>query len=158
MFNIKTFPKKFRHHLEDDFSNLLTLLRETKSSRSANEESINLKVDNDFISVLFVDDVHVMEDRLCKMKVANGDEEKVADFEELLNLTKKFNEEVDGLVVWMKEVEAFLTKESTPSDDLDTLDAQLKESSGLLDDFSTLQPTVDAINELGLKLLLRCES
>ena len=51
----------------------------------------------------------------------------------------------------MNEVATFLQTEHTPSTDLTTLDAQLKESSSLQDDVVSLQPTVDAINELGIK-------
>ena len=51
----------------------------------------------------------------------------------------------------MNEVQTFLETEKTASTDPATLEAQLKESSSLQDDVKTLQPTVDAINELGIK-------
>ena len=51
----------------------------------------------------------------------------------------------------MKEVDTFLKTEHTASADPATLEAQLKESSSLQDDLLTLQPTVDAINELGIR-------
>jgi len=51
----------------------------------------------------------------------------------------------------MKEVDTFLKTEHTASTDPATLEAQLKESSSLQDDLLTLQPTVDAINELGIR-------
>jgi hypothetical protein len=53
----------------------------------------------------------------------------------------------------MKEVDTFLKTEHTASSDPVTLEAQLKESSSLQDDLVTLQPTVDAINDLGIRLL-----
>ena len=55
------------------------------------------------------------------------------------------------IVCRMKEVDTFLKTEHTASSDPVTLDAQLKESASLQDDLVTLQPTVDAINELGIR-------
>jgi len=137
---------------------MLSVLEKSKLLSQPEKEVQPTETKIDFSEVLFADDVHIMEDRLCKMRLVNMDKQKFADYEELLIQTKKFNEELDGLVLWIKEVETFLAKESIPSDDMDTLDAQLKESTGLLEDFSTLQPTVYSINELGLKLLLRFQT
>ena len=41
------------------------------------------------------------------------------------------NEEISGLSLWMKEVRVFLEAEDAALGDLDTLDAQLKESNAL---------------------------
>merc|ERR1719495_201278 len=60
--------------------------------------------------------------------------------------------------MWMKEVEVFLHAEDAAFGDLDTLDAQLKESNALQEDILTLQPNVENINETGQSLLSRCSA
>ena len=65
------------------------------------------------------------------------------------NFLEKYS--YDPFFFRMNEVQTFLETEKTASTDPATLEAQLKESSSLQDDVKTLQPTVDAINELGIK-------
>ena len=44
---------------------------------------------------------------------------------------RQWREEVEGLSLWMKEVETFLTAEEAALGDMETLEAQLKESNAL---------------------------
>ena len=76
----------------------------------------------------------------------------------LQSTLNQWKEELQGLSMWMKEVEVFLHAEDAAFGDLDTLDAQLKESNALQEDILTLQPNVENINETGQSLLSRCSA
>ena len=69
---------------------------------------------------------------------------------------RQFEEEVEGISRWMREVEAFLAAEDPAVGDRATLEAQLKESNALQDDIATLSPNVQTINETGQQLLSKC--
>ena len=87
-----------------------------------------------------LDDWQQVKERLKERKEEVG---------QTLETMRQYKEEVDGLALWMKEVETFLNAEDAPGGDMETLEAQLKESNALQDDINTLHPNVDNINLTG---------
>ncbi|XP_077976931.1 dystrophin-like isoform X2 [Glandiceps talaboti] len=66
---------------------------------------------------------------------------------------KQWQDEVDGIQVWMKDVEVFLHVEEPALGDVETLEAQMEQSQALKDDIETLQPNMNSINETGGRLV-----
>ncbi len=58
-------------------------------------------------------------------------EERVAAVEADAERARSFKQELDGLFVWMREVDVFLNAEEAAFGDRETLEAQLKESNAL---------------------------
>ena len=79
------------------------------------------------------------------------------EVESLIADLNTWTEELQGLSMWMKEVEVFLNSDDTALADLETLDAQLRESDALQDDIKTLQPNFDHIIRTGQNLISKCE-
>ena len=67
-----------------------------------------------------------------------------------------FEEEVEGILRWMQEVDVFLAAEDPAVGDRATLEAQLKESNALQDDIATLSPNLGKIDAAGQQLLSKC--
>ena len=102
------------------------------------------------------DEAGVLVEQLMEVKTdlrARDEELKV-----LSSTLNQWKEELQGLSMWMKEVEVFLHAEDAAFGDLETLEAQLKESNALQEDIQTLQPNVENINETGHSLLARCRN
>ncbi len=83
-------------------------------------------------------------------------EDRLAEVESDVNQLQSFQQEIDGLFVWMREVDVFLNAEEAAFGDRETLEAQLKESNALQDDIQTLKPNVTVIRETGENLSRRC--
>ena len=100
----------------------------------------------------YIQDVDLME---AEMKKISDDEEglKTADALNKIKKLKRFQDDMDGLIIWMKEVDAFLHAEEPAFGDSETLEAQLNESNALQDDIKTLKPNVEKIKTNGLDLL-----
>ena len=92
--------------------------------------------------------------KTVKMELRLREEE----LESLSSSYQQWREELQGLSLWMKEVEVFLNAEEAAIGDMMTLEAQLKESDALQDDVRTLQPNLELINETGSNLLTHCDS
>ncbi len=84
-------------------------------------------------------------------------EERILAIDRDIQQLESFKQELDGLFVWMREVEVFLNAEEAAFGDRETLEAQLKESDALQDDINTLKPNVTVIREAGLVIRARCD-
>ncbi|XP_067142933.1 dystrophin isoform X3 [Centruroides vittatus] len=71
---------------------------------------------------------------------------------------KQLQEEMDGLSSWMEEVTVFLNAEDAALGNIETLQAQLEQSTALQEDIKTLQPNLDSINSSGKELLKNAET
>ena len=91
--------------------------------------------------------------KTVKMELKMREEE----LESLSSSYQQWREELQGLSLWMKEVEVFLNAEEAAIGDMMTLEAQVKESDALQDDVRTLQPNLELINETGSNLMKHCE-
>lgn len=83
-------------------------------------------------------------------------ESRISCLEAELVKLNQFDEEIEGISRWMREVEVFLGAEDPAVGDRATLEAQLKESNALQDDIETLKPNLACINENGGQLLNKC--
>ena len=93
-----------------------------------------------------------------KMKKTKTDlKNRENELDSLATTFNQWKDELQGLSLWMKEVEVFLHAEEAAIGDIDTLEAQVKESDALQDDIRTLQPNMDQINETGNTLINRCD-
>ena len=93
-----------------------------------------------------------------KMKMTRTElKNRENEVESLIADLNSWTEELQGLSMWMKEVEVFLNSEDTALGDLETLEAQLRESDALQDDIRTLQPNFDLINRTGQSLIDKCD-
>ena len=92
--------------------------------------------------------------KTVKMELKLREEE----LEALSSSYQQWREELQGLSLWMKEVEVFLNAEEAAIGDMMTLEAQVKESDALQDDVRTLQPNLELINETGSNLINHCDS
>ncbi len=79
-------------------------------------------------------------------------EDRIEQVERDAQQLAQFQEELHGMSVWMKEVQAFLRAEDPAFGDIETLQAQIKESDALQDDVQTLRPNVTVINETGQRM------
>ena len=91
--------------------------------------------------------------KTVKMELKLREEE----LESLSSSYQQWREELQGLSLWMKEVEVFLNAEEAAIGDMMTLEAQVKESDALQDDVRTLQPNLELINETGSNLIKHCD-
>lgn len=71
---------------------------------------------------------------------------------------KQFQEEMEGLSNWMEEVTIFLNAEDAAVGNIETLQAQLEQSTALQDDIKTLKPNLDSINASGKELMKNAET
>ena len=93
-----------------------------------------------------------------KMKMTRTElKNRENEVESLIADLNSWTEELQGLSMWMKEVEVFLNSEDTALGDLEALEAQLRESDALQEDIRTLQPNFDLINRAGQSLIDKCD-
>ena len=105
---------------------------------------------------------HLSEDEAAELvdQMKNVKMELKQREEELEALTSSYfqwREELQGLSMWMKEVEVFLNAEEAVIGDILHLEEQVKESDALQDDVRTLQPNLELINETGSNLIKHCD-
>ena len=113
--------------------------------------------DEAFVPANFTD--QEASDIVEKMKMTRTElKNRENEVESLIADLNSWTEELQGLSMWMKEVEAFLNSEDTALGDLETLEAQLRESDALQDDIRTLQPNFDLINRTGQSLIDKCDN
>uniref|UniRef100_A0ABM0LUL5 Dystrophin-like n=1 Tax=Saccoglossus kowalevskii TaxID=10224 RepID=A0ABM0LUL5_SACKO len=85
--------------------------------------------------------------------VSSSVQERSEKLEKAISDVRQWQDEVDAIEVWMKDVEDFLQVEEPALGDIETLEAQLEQSLALQDDIhDTLQPNMTSINEAGSKL------
>jgi len=129
------------HHMEDIWAQI--------------EEHIHL-FDEAFVpAYLTEDEAGVLVEQIMEVKTDLRSREE--ELKLLSNTLNQWREELQGLSMWMKEVAVFLHAEDAAFGDLETLEAQLKESNALQEDILTLQPNVENINDTGQSLLGRCD-
>ena len=113
--------------------------------------------DEAFVPAYFTD--QEAADIVEKMKETKTElKNRENEVDSLLNTLNQWKEELQGLSMWMKEVEVFLNAEEAAIGDIDTLEAQVTESDALQEDIRTLQPNLDNINETGQSLISRCDN
>ena len=113
--------------------------------------------DDAFVPAYFTEEEST--DIVEKMKKTKTDlRNRENELDSLIATFNQWKDELQGLSLWMKEVEVFLNAEEAAIGDIDTLEAQVKESDALQDDIRTLQPNMDQINETGNTLINRCDS
>ncbi|XP_041352153.1 dystrophin-like isoform X2 [Gigantopelta aegis] len=78
--------------------------------------------------------------------------ERLGKLERCIMQMKQYQNQLVGLTRWMDEMDVFLHAEDPASGDIPTLEAQLHESSGVLDDIKTLKQNVSSINALSTAL------
>lgn len=112
--------------------------------------------DEAFVPANFTD--QQASDIVEKMKITRTElKNRENEVESLIADLNSWTEELQGLSMWMKEVEVFLNSEDTALGDLETLEAQLRESDALQEDIRTLQPNFDLINRTGQSLIDKCD-
>lgn len=70
---------------------------------------------------------------------------------------KQFQDEINGLDVWMMEVADFMKAEEAAFGDISTLERQLQESDSLQNDIDTLRPNVTVMKESGAGLKVKAD-
>ena len=112
--------------------------------------------DDAFVPVYFTEEQanNIVE----QMKSVKDDlQQRQSDLDSWISTLNQWQEEINGLSLWMKEVAAFLNAAKDSNEDVETLEAQVKEIDALQDDIKTLQPNFDNINDIGQTLLSNCD-
>ncbi|GAB6025091.1 hypothetical protein CHUAL_010524 [Chamberlinius hualienensis] len=89
--------------------------------------------------------------------VCNILDERQKSIQKAVSQLKQYQDEVEGLNRWIKEVNVFLNGDEMSLCDIDALQAQLDQNIALQDDIKTLQPNVNNINETAKQLLEQSE-
>uniref|UniRef100_T1IRG4 Protein detached n=1 Tax=Strigamia maritima TaxID=126957 RepID=T1IRG4_STRMM len=99
-----------------------------------------------------------LKDLNCRWEdVASMLDERQDKLDQGIHQLKQFQDEVDGLSSWMKEVNMFLHAEEAAIGDIETLEAQLEQSTALQEDIVTLEPNLDNINSTAQLLLEKAD-
>ncbi|KAH9492320.1 hypothetical protein Btru_024696 [Bulinus truncatus] len=75
-------------------------------------------------------------------------EQRLAKLEKLITNSKEFQDQMDGLIKWMNEMDVFLHASDPAGGDITALQAQLQESNGVEEDIKTLQTNVKNVNTM----------
>ncbi|XP_067674722.1 dystrophin-like isoform X3 [Haliotis asinina] len=78
--------------------------------------------------------------------------DRLAKLDRTIGQMKQYQNQLVGLTRWMDEMDVFLHAEDPVSGDIPTLEAQLHESNGVLDDIKTLRQNVTNISTLSKSL------
>ncbi|XP_064628408.1 dystrophin-like isoform X4 [Lineus longissimus] len=97
-------------------------------------------------------DLHTANSRWSQITAAIDD--RLSRLQRAINGLRQLQQQTEGLLKWMEDMDVFLHADEAPYGDLDMLRAQLKESDGVKDDIITLQENIDAIKEIVNELLI----
>ncbi|KAH9492321.1 hypothetical protein Btru_024699 [Bulinus truncatus] len=75
-------------------------------------------------------------------------EQRLAKLEKLITNSREFQDQMDGLIKWMNEMDVFLHASDPAGGDITALQAQLQESNGVEEDIKTLQTNVKNVNTM----------
>ncbi|XP_055889039.1 dystrophin-like isoform X6 [Biomphalaria glabrata] len=75
-------------------------------------------------------------------------EQRLAKLEKSVSNAKEFQDQMDGLIKWMNEMDVFLHAPDPSIGDVAALQAQLQESNGVEEDIKTLQTNIKNVNTM----------
>ncbi|CAL1537370.1 unnamed protein product [Lymnaea stagnalis] len=108
--------------------------------KSPTDRAKSLQVDLDDLNTDWITVSTVIEQRLAKL-------------EKSISNAKEFQDQMDGLIKWMNEMDVFLHAPDPSIGDITALQAQLQESNGVEEDIKTLQTIFKNINVMWKTIL-----
>ncbi|XP_059157467.1 dystrophin-like isoform X5 [Physella acuta] len=151
-------------------SSLASMTKQLESYKDLNKEiedhSQNLeyinKTGRDLILKSFSERAEALQADLNDLNsewttVSSTIDQRLAELEKYVAMLKEFQDQMDGLVKWMNEMDVFLHAPDPSDGDVTALQAQLQESNGVEEDIKTLQTNVKNINSMWKSLVSEAE-
>uniref|UniRef100_A0A2C9KMX3 Dystrophin n=1 Tax=Biomphalaria glabrata TaxID=6526 RepID=A0A2C9KMX3_BIOGL len=150
MTNIETLVSQLDNYKE---------LSKEIQDRSPSLDYIN-KTGQDLILKSPADRAKLFEEDLNELNaewnsVSKTIEQRLAKLEKSVSNAKEFQDQMDGLIKWMNEMDVFLHAPDPSIGDVAALQAQLQESNELSKEIQDRSPSLDYINKTGQDLILK---
>ena len=112
-------------------------------------------VDKDKDVIVVLQDVPLMEEQL---KSIDNSQTTKNLLREMIQQSKRHQDHVEAITLWMQEVSVFLNAENALYGDIGNLEIQVKDSDALVEDIITLKSKLDEVNTGGRWLISKCTS
>ncbi len=109
-------------------------------------------------ALLTLREIPIMEDELREIEsiTSTTNADRVSKLRDLIEEAKQYNEDIEGLVLWLDEVADFVKSSDAPFGDEASLESQFQESNALVADIATLLPKFESILATGSSLRKMC--